>query len=213
VDSPACKLDLVFHSQRNDRKNTRSPSICFQQVSLGASCLELLCIYSCIESKDYHGNPGFTQLGGPKTLKYIHTAKYNNVKKTGIPALQKPKENTPSVSEPAGSLSADTLSLRDISSKEVLKYLEPTVARMAPPSHRFGKINEAKAFLKLVYESGDWTERTENEGISISKLKLTDLELPFIRGDGELNGEWSIEEVVSVISNASARAKCINSLI
>jgi hypothetical protein len=67
-------------------------------------------------------------------------------------------------------------------------------------------ILEASEWLKLLL-SGDWTEPTQNESVKITKLHITGLDLPFVKGDCNFAGIWTPEEIMSVIRNKYARVK------
>lgn len=97
--------------------------------------------------------------------------------------------------------------LSDMHIEEILEELQPEIANL-PVRHKHSSINRAIAVMKRVLPKDEWQVQNENNGITISMLSVEGLGLPFIRGDGVVQGNWSIEEVMSVVQNSYARKFC-----
>jgi hypothetical protein len=98
-----------------------------------------------------------------------------------------------------------TRNLTEMHIEELLEELKPLAAKRSV-SHRFSKeANTSMELMKRVIPLDDWQVQQENAGIRISALPMEGLGLPFIRGDGMIPGEYTFEEVLSVIQSAFAR--------
>lgn len=141
------------------------------------------------------------------TLTAGKTATRTNRKIVGQRVLERiPAEGESSSAETLVPHKKALLSEMDIS--ELMSEVQEIVAsRKAVSHHRFdGPINLAKEMLKRVFPLKDgWTTVKENDGVLISNLPIAGLELPWIRGDGIISGNFTVSEVLSVIQNAFAR--------
>ena len=96
------------------------------------------------------------------------------------------------------------------SSIEIIKALQPQISLVPSPTHRFHIVNQAKVLFNYFVNLKTWQFEQQIDSISISKLPLPDLELPFIRGDGIIHGGHSVEEIMAVIVNENSRKQCLN---
>jgi hypothetical protein len=95
--------------------------------------------------------------------------------------------------------------LTEMHIEELLQELKPLTAK-GVVAHRFSKeSNTSIELMRRVLPLDDWQVQQENSGIKISALPMEGLGLPFIRGDGIIPGDYSFEEVLSVIQSAYAR--------
>lgn len=86
----------------------------------------------------------------------------------------------------------------------IIASLKPT-----PPLHLFsGNISKASSWLHILLPINPWQDPKVNGSITVRKLPIVGLDLPFVRGDGIISGKWSPEEIASVIRNKKARLEC-----
>ncbi|KAI8898420.1 hypothetical protein BC833DRAFT_589855 [Globomyces pollinis-pini] len=88
---------------------------------------------------------------------------------------------------------------------EFLDDINAKVKTMTPPNHRFKSTLRAIAIMDKVLPINVWAHQQESKGINISLLNFPGLDLGFVRGDGLISGNWTIQEVLSVINNAHCR--------
>ncbi|KAJ3271619.1 hypothetical protein HDV01_006489 [Terramyces sp. JEL0728] len=146
-----------------------------------------------------------------KPQKKIHaTAKY--AKKAVVKAAPVSEgEKSPTDSVQSGeSTTLNTLTekgklLSEITVDELIKEADENALLLPPITHRLPVINRGLALMKRVLPLKEWQAMSEKDGINISSLPINGLALPFIRGDGVVNGNFTLQEVLSVINNSYAR--------
>ncbi|KAJ3312245.1 hypothetical protein HDV04_003288 [Boothiomyces sp. JEL0838] len=149
-------------------------------------------------------------LGLFKPRKKIHaTAKY--VKKIAVEKKVSEGDKSPTDSDKSHeSNTSHTLTdkgkpLSEITVDELIKEADENAILLPPITHRLPVINRGLALMKRVLPLKEWQAMSEKDGVNISSLPINGLALPFIRGDGVINGNFTLQEVLSVINNAYAR--------
>ncbi|KAJ3320802.1 hypothetical protein HDV06_004813 [Boothiomyces sp. JEL0866] len=86
--------------------------------------------------------------------------------------------------------------LSEITVDELIKEADENALLLPPITHRLPVINRGLALMKRVLPLKEWQAMSEKDGVNISSLPINGLALPFIRGDGVVNGNFSLQEVL-----------------
>jgi hypothetical protein len=134
--------------------------------------------------------------------KRIHTAKFSKPPRQDIvPPFELPqKTRTENRDISGGSIVIVHKKITDMTIDELMK----TLSNPLPQPHRFQQFDTKKQLFQKILPLEGWETQSESGGITIRKLQLQNLGLPFIRGDGMIS-KFSLEEIASVIINPFAR--------
>jgi hypothetical protein len=102
----------------------------------------------------------------------------------------------------------DDISITSSNFVDLKLFIEQKAASIKSTGKFSYDFSIASEWLKLLAPLANWKDQTQNQAVTISKLAIEGLPLPFVRGDGLIPGDFTAEEVVSVIRNKHARLKC-----
>ncbi|KAI8924030.1 hypothetical protein BC831DRAFT_513675 [Entophlyctis helioformis] len=89
---------------------------------------------------------------------------------------------------------------------QAAKYLPPPRPGDKPHRHTQTVATNMALLADLEPLDHGWnTTLPETNGVAISTVEVAGVDLPFIRGDGIIFGNWSLEEVLSVVRSGAAR--------